>query len=102
MHLLEAQAPDGLALKKAFDTVLERHEYAEDYIMEPIAQRMLGGSPALAAEFHARLAADTAFAMSPGARLDFFYMRSPWFDREYALLPVSRALRTPPEDVLAP
>jgi hypothetical protein len=102
MHLLEALAPDGLAFWNAFDTVLERHEYAEDYIMEPIARRMMAEQPALAAEFRARLAADSAFAKSPGARLDFFYMRSPWFDREYALLPVCRALREPPADALAP
>jgi hypothetical protein len=102
MHLLESQAPDGLTLWNAFDTVFERHEYAEDYLMEPIAKRMMSEDPRLAAEFRAKLAADTAFAHSPAARLDFFYTRSPWFDREFALLPVTRALRAPPDEVLAP
>ena len=101
MHLLETQAPDALMFWNAFDTVLERKEYAEEYVMEPIARRMLEEQPALAQEFRARIAADTAFAHSPKARLDFFYRRSPWFDTEAALVPVARALRPPPGTVLA-
>ena len=100
MHLLEAQAPDGLMFWNAFDTVLERKEYAEEYVMEPIARRMLEEQPALAREFRARLAADTAFANRPQARLDFFYRRSPWFDTEADLVPVVRALRAPPANAL--
>jgi hypothetical protein len=100
MELLEAQAPDGLMFWNAFDTVLERKEYAEDYVMEPIARRMMKEQPALAAEFRARVASDTAFANSPKQRLDFFYRRSPWFDPEAGLVPVARALRPPPASVL--
>jgi len=101
MQLLEAQAPDGLVYWNAFDTVLERKEYAEEYVMEPIAKKMMKDQPALAAEFRARLAADTSFAKNPKARLDFFYRRSPWFDPEADLLPVARALKAPPASVLA-
>ena len=39
VHLFEAQAPDGLMYWNAFDTVLEQKEYAEDYVMEPIARK---------------------------------------------------------------
>ena len=102
VHLFEAQAPDGLAYWNAFDSVLELKEYAEDYVMEPIARTMLAADTALAREFRVRLAADTAFAHNPGQRLDFFYRRSPWADPEQNLLPVARALRAPPEAVLAP
>ena len=101
VHLFEAQAPDGLTFWNAFDTVLEPKEYGEDYVVEPLAQRMLKENPALAKEFAARLAADTAFAASPRARVDFFFRRTPWADPEQNLLPVARALRRPPESVLA-
>src|SRR5258708_9709644 len=47
-HLLEAQAPDGLAFWNAFDTVLEAKEYGEDYVIEPLARRMLDEQPDLA------------------------------------------------------
>jgi murein tripeptide amidase MpaA len=102
MHLLEAQAPDGLAYWNAFDTVLEAKEYAENYVMEPIARRMMAEQPELEKEFRARVASDTAFANSPAARLDFFYRRSKWGDPEQNLLPVARAIHAPPDAVLAP
>ena len=102
VNLFEAQGPDGLAYWNAFDSVLELKEYAEDYVMEPIARTMLAADTVLAREFRTRLAADTAFAHSPAQRLDFFYRRSPWADPEQNLLPVARALRAPPEAVLAP
>ncbi len=102
VHLFEAQAPDGLATWNAFDSVFELKEYAEDYVMEPLARTMLAADTALAREFRGRLAADTAFARSPAQRLDFFYRRSKWADPEQNLIPVARALRSPPEAVLAP
>jgi len=100
VNLFEAQAPDGLTYWNAFDTVLEPKEYAEDYVMEPIARKMLLDDPALAKEFQARLAADSSFAKSPAERIDFFFRRSAWGDPEQNLLPVTRALRAPPETVL--
>jgi murein tripeptide amidase MpaA len=102
IHLFEAQAPDGLMKWNAFDTVLEFKEYAEDYVMEPIARRMLAENPALKREFEAKLAADSTFARDPGARIDFFYRRSPWADPQQNLHPVARARAVPPERVLEP
>jgi len=100
VHLFEAQAPDGLMFWNVFDTVFEPKEYAEDYVMEPLARRMMVEDPALARRFEARVAADTAFARSPGARVDFFFRHTPWADPEQNLHPVARALRPPPEPVL--
>ena len=70
VSLLEAQAPDGLMFWNTFDTVFESKEYAEDYVMEPIASAMLRKDPALAKEFAARLASDSTFAKSPAARVN--------------------------------
>jgi hypothetical protein len=100
VHLFEAQAPDGMMYWNFFDTVLERKEYAESYVMEPLARDMLRADTALAREFRQRLASDSTFANSPTARNDFFYRRSPWADPEHALHPVARALRRPPASVL--
>lgn len=102
VHLFEPQAPDGLAYWNAFDTVLIQKEYGEDYVIEPLAKKMLAESPALKREFEARLAADTTFAKDPSARINFFFTRSPWADPEQNVLPVARALRRPPDSVLAP
>ncbi|HEY2955760.1 MAG TPA: M14 family metallopeptidase [Candidatus Eisenbacteria bacterium] len=102
VHLFEAQAPDGLMYWNAFDTVFQQKEYAEDYVMEPIAREMLKKDPALAREFQAKLSSDSAFAKSPDQRVNFFYLRSPWADPEQNVHPVARALRAPPESVLEP
>ena len=100
VQLFEAQAPDGLMYWNAFDTVFQQKEYAEDYVMEPIARKMMSENPALAREFLAKLSSDTTFAKSPDQRVNFFYTRSPWADPEQNVHPVARALRAPPETVL--
>jgi murein tripeptide amidase MpaA len=100
VHLLEAQAPDGLVRWNVFDTVLMFKEYGEEYVVEPMAREMMAKDPALAKEFRARVAADTAFAKNPFGRSDFFYRRSPYADPEQNLIPVARALRRPPAEVL--
>jgi hypothetical protein len=82
--------------------VLEKKEYGEAYIVEPMARKMMQADPALAKEFRERVAADPAFAADPHERLDFFFRRSPWADPEQDLVPVARALRAPPESALAP
>jgi hypothetical protein len=90
LHLLEPMAPDSLAGWGFFNGVFERKEYMEAYVAEAEARRMLEADPALRKEFEAKLAADAAFAASPGARLDFFYRRHPAFDQRWNLVPVYR------------
>ena len=100
VHLLEARAPDGLMYWNAFDTVLMRKEYAEGYVIDPIAHRMLQARPALADSFRALIAHDSTFAHDPATRASWFFDRSPWADPELNVDPVARALRAPPESVL--
>lgn len=102
VNLCEAQAPDGLMTWNFFDTVFQKKEYGEDYVVEPLAKQMLAKDPALVREFAAKLAADTSFAKSPWARTDFFYRRSPWADPEQDLHPIARAIRPVPDSVLEP
>jgi hypothetical protein len=85
-----------------FETVFQKKEYGGDYVVEPMARAMLAHDPKLAADFKAKLAADTAFAADPNARTDWFYRRSPWADPEQDLHPVARALRPVPESFLVP
>ncbi|HEV2104490.1 MAG TPA: M14 family metallopeptidase, partial [Candidatus Eisenbacteria bacterium] len=102
VNLLEAQAPDGLMAWGYFESVFQKKEFGEPYVVEPLARAMLAHDPRLAAEFQARLVSDSTFAASPEARTDFFYRRSPWADPDQDLDPIARALRAPPESVLAP
>jgi len=90
MEWLEPEAPDSAVAWGYFDAVFEQKEFAEDYVTEKLARDMMAKDPKLSEEFEQRLAADKQFASDPHARLDFFYQRSPWWDRELGLYPVGR------------
>ncbi|MFV1979996.1 MAG: M14 family metallopeptidase [Rhodothermia bacterium] len=92
MLLLEPRSPDSFFQWGFFLEVLQRTEYVEQYVMEPMAARMMAEDPDLRAEFDAAVAADTAFAADPRARLQWFYERTPFFDEEYRLYPIGRSL----------
>jgi hypothetical protein len=102
MALLEPQAPDSLLAWGAFNNAFEKKEIMEPYVAEAVAQEQLAADPALAEAFQARLAADAAFAKSPEARLEFFYRRHPSWDDRYALYPVLRTDRQPPQGASRP
>ena len=91
-HLLEPEAPDSLVAWGLLNAIFERKEYAESYIMEPIARRMLMDDSALKQEFEEQLQNDESFANNPGARLDFFYQRSPYWDAAFNVYPVARLM----------
>ena len=62
----------------------------EPYVAEQIARRMLDADAALAQEFAGKLEADTQFAASPSARLEFFLRRHESWDTRCNLYPVLR------------
>jgi hypothetical protein len=92
MNLLEAQAPDSVVKWGTFNSIFEQKEYVSDYIMEPLAEKMLAADPKLKADFDAALAADPALAKSPRARLMWLYKRSPFYETDKDVYPVLRAL----------
>jgi hypothetical protein len=69
---------------------LQRTEYAEAYVMEPTAERMLDADPKLAEAFARRLREDPEFAGSPEQRLQWFYRQTPFFDPRWRLYPIAR------------
>ena len=90
--LLEPQAPDSLFQWGYFSEILQRTEYIEGYVIEPLAQAMLEADPGLRAKFEAKLLADTDFAGDAAARRQWFYERTPYYDDEHRVYPVYRSL----------
>ena len=88
MVLLEPASPDSFLQWGFFHEILQRTEYVEGYVMEPLAERMLAADPALRAEFERAIAADAELAKDPQARLAWLYRRTPWADDRYLLYPV--------------
>ena len=88
--LLEPDAPDSLLHWGYLDAIFEQKEYAEEYVMEPMAREMMARDPKLKAEFETKLETDPVFAGSAAARLDFFYRRTPYDDDRLNVYPVGR------------
>lgn len=88
--LLEPQAPDSFLQWGFFLEMFTRTEYAEAYVLEPLAQKMLENDADLKARFERKLATDEAFADSGDQRLMWFYQQTPFYDRQYLLYPVAR------------
>jgi hypothetical protein len=88
MFLLEPASPDSFFQWGFFHEILQRTEYVESYVMEPMAERMLAEDPKLAAEFEKRLLDDDMFRSSSSERLQWFYARTPFQDERWRLYPV--------------
>ena len=86
--LLEPMGVDSFFQWGFFNSSLSRVEFAEDYIMEALAEDMLASDPELKEEFETELAANAAFKSNPKARLDWFYKRTPFYDTQSLVYPV--------------
>jgi hypothetical protein len=90
--LLEPQSADSFFQWGFFLGVLQRTEYSEAYVTDPLAEAWMEQDADLEERFEQRLLRDAAFAADPQARRDWFYARTPWFDERWRLYPVAREL----------
>jgi hypothetical protein len=93
VHLLEPAAPDSLLRWGFFNSIFEQKEYGEAYVLEKLAREMLAKDTSLKREFEEKLKTDENFAKSSRARLNFFFERSPYFDKKIGSYPVGRLLK---------
>jgi len=89
-HLLEPGSPDSFLRWGFFNTIFERKEYFELYVIEPIAQEMIQENPELKDEFEQWLSDNPEVEDNPYQRLNFFYERSPYYDEQWNVYPVMR------------
>lgn len=94
VNLLEPEAPDSFVKWGFLNAFFERKEYAEAYVMEPYARQMIKDDPDLRSEFYKKLNEDEPFRNNEGERLDFFYKRSPFYDKGENVYPIMRLLNT--------
>ena len=92
-YLLEPEADGSLLEWGFFDVIFEQKEYAESYVMEPLARLMLDSIPGLKQSFLQKKQNDKAFAESSWAQLNWFYKQTPWWDEKYMVYPVSRLIK---------
>ncbi len=92
MYLLEPISKDSYFSWGFFNSIFQRTEYIEAYVMEPMAKKMLDDSPELQKEFEEKKAADKEFASNQNAILTWFYSKTKYYDDRYLLYPVGREL----------
>lgn len=89
-NLLEPMSADSFFQWGFFNTIFQRTEYIEGYAVVPLAKEMLAQNPKLQQAFEEKIKQDKEFASSPRARLQWFYQRSPFYDRNHNRYPVLR------------
>jgi hypothetical protein len=90
MNLLEPSGPESLVRWGFFNTIFDQTEYLSNHAIRPIAERLLRSKVSIRRDFEHRLKVDPQFRNDSAARLDFFYQRSRYAEREKNLYPVWR------------
>ncbi len=96
MQALEPQGYDSWVAWGFWNTIFERKEYIEDYVIDPLADSMLAADARLRADFESRVKSDTAFAKNVDARRQYFYERSQYAETQVNWYPVARLMGTLP------
>ncbi len=91
-NLLEPRGNGSYLYWGFFDGIFEQKEYAENYVMEELAKKMLAENPALKVEFEKKKQQDKSFATNPDAILNWFFSKTPYWDTRKDLYPVGRIM----------
>jgi hypothetical protein len=89
-HLLEPKGNGSLVYWNYFDAVLEQKEYAEHYVMEAMIPEMLKENPQLKIEFEKKKKEDTLFTKNPNLILNWFFSKTPYWDRNRDIYPIGK------------
>jgi hypothetical protein len=90
IEVLEPQSTDSYFAWNYFDAVLQQKEGYSDYVFEETAAEYLQKDPALNEKLKQQQSADSSFAKSASAQLDFIYENSPWYEPAHMIYPVYR------------
>ncbi len=88
VHLLEPKSDDSFIKWGFMNSIFEQKEYFESYVMEKLAEEMLNNDKKLKEEFELKLKNDETFKKSPYQRLNYFYKKSPYWDKNLNLYPI--------------
>jgi hypothetical protein len=92
-EVLEPEAMDSYFVWNFFDAILTQKEGYSDYMFEDSAAAFVARSPQLQQALAKRKAADSLFAKSADAQLNFIYQSSPWYEPNHNLYPIFRLMK---------
>jgi hypothetical protein len=91
-HIFEPGSPDSYLSWGYFNAIFEMKEYFETYKMEAYAREMLASDPLLRGEFDRWLEEHPDLKENQWGQLEWFYRRSPWWDRQKDVYPVGKVI----------
>jgi hypothetical protein len=89
-HLLEPIGPDSYLRWGFFNSIFERKEYVETYVMEKMAREMIEKNPKLKTEFDKAVAENPQIYNNQYAKLFWFFERTPYWDQQLNLYPIGK------------
>lgn len=89
-HALEPGSPDSFLQWGFLNTIFERKEYVESYVMEKMAREMIAENPSLLGEFEAFNATIPDSPAKMWAQYDWFHSRTPYYDNRKDVYPIGR------------
>ena len=90
VYLLEPKADNSLASWGFFNSIMERKEYAETYVMEKMAREMIAKNPELLNEFEEWKKENPEQAKSQWMQTMWFFEKTPYWDRKKDIYPIGR------------
>lgn len=99
-YLLEPYSDNSLLHWGYFNAIFEQKEYGESYVMEPLARKMLEEDPELKTAYEKKKKEDPYFADNPWAQINWFYLHSPYRDKEMGVYPIGRIMSQTEVDII--
>lgn len=93
IEVLEPKAEDSYFAWNYFDAIMGQKEGYSAYVFEDIAADYVKNNQSIRLKLDERKAADTSFAKSASAQLNFVYQNSPWSEPAYMRYPVFRVIK---------
>jgi len=89
-HLLEPEGPDSFLQWGFFNTIFERKEYVETYVMEEMAREMIKENPQLKIEFDKAVQENPELYNNQWSKVFWFFKRTPYWDQQKNVYPVGK------------
>lgn len=89
-HLLEPIGPDSFVRWGFFNSIFERKEYVETYVMEEMAREMIKENPQLKEEFEQACKEHPEIYNNQWAKVFWFFERTPYWDKNKDIYPIGK------------
>lgn len=89
-HLFEPEGPDSFVHWGFFNSIFERKEYVETYVMEKMAREMIKENPQLLEEYEQALKDNPEIYNNQWAKIFWFFERTPYWDQLKDVYPVGK------------